>query len=68
MVVRVTNILAVLIAAPDMAEAGGPPGWRIHPLRGDRAGTWSISVTGNWRLIFGVDDGEIVDLGQEDNH
>lgn len=28
------------------------PGWRLHPLSGDLAGYWSITVNGNWRLIF----------------
>ncbi len=37
----------------------GPPGWRIHQLSGDRAGTWSISVTGNWRLTFDLEAGDI---------
>jgi toxin HigB-1 len=33
------NILAVLIAPADMSGVIGPPGWRIHQLKGDRAGT-----------------------------
>jgi addiction module HigA family antidote len=43
----------------------GPPGWRIHQLTGDRAGTWSISVSGNWRITFEIDSDEIhsLDLG-----
>jgi proteic killer suppression protein len=47
---RLRNILAVLIAAADITKVGGPPGWRSHPLKGGRAGTWTISVSGNWRL------------------
>jgi proteic killer suppression protein len=39
---RIRNILAALIAAVDMDGVQGPPGWRIHQLTGDRAGTWSI--------------------------
>ena len=45
---RLRNILAVLITANDLTEVSGPPGWRIHQLKGDRAGTWSISVSGNY--------------------
>ncbi|MDG9928332.1 MULTISPECIES: type II toxin-antitoxin system RelE/ParE family toxin [unclassified Pseudomonas] len=39
------------------------PGWRLHPLRGDLAGFWSITVSGNWRLIFRFigSDVELVD-------
>jgi proteic killer suppression protein len=46
----------------------GPPGWRIHQLRGDRAGTWSISVSGNWRITFRIEGGEIKELDLEDYH
>jgi proteic killer suppression protein len=37
-------------------------------LTGDRKGTWSLSVTGNRRLAFGIDtaEPEIVDLNLED--
>ena len=28
------------------------PGWRLHPLRGERVEYWSLSVSGNWRIIF----------------
>ena len=65
---RLRNILAVLIAAADMTGVAGPPGWRIHQLRGDSAGTWSISVGGNWRLTCAVRQGEIYDLDLEDYH
>jgi proteic killer suppression protein len=46
----------------------GPPGWRVHQLGGDRAGTWSISVGGNWRLTFEVRQNEICNLDLEDYH
>lgn len=28
------------------------PGWRLHPLKGELAEYWSLSVSGNWRVIF----------------
>jgi len=28
------------------------PGWRLHPLKGDQKGHWSVWVSGNWRLTF----------------
>jgi toxin HigB-1 len=68
LVKRLRNILAVLITARDMQAVVGPPGWRIHQLRGDRAGTWSISVSGNWRLTFDLEQGEICNLDLEDYH
>jgi proteic killer suppression protein len=65
---RLRNVLAVLITAADMRGVIGPPGWRVHQLRGDRAETWSISVSGNWRLTFEIRDGEIWNLDLEDYH
>jgi proteic killer suppression protein len=37
-------------------------------LTGDRAGTWSISVSGNWRITFDAAGDEIRDLNLEDYH
>ncbi len=65
---RVRKILSALISAPDMAGVKGPPGWRIHQLSGGRAGTWSLSVSGNWRITFEIEDTEIVNLDLEDYH
>ena len=65
---RIRTVLFALEAAPDMEALEGPPGWRIHQLKGDRASEWSISVSGNWRLTFRIEDGGIVDLNLEDYH
>jgi proteic killer suppression protein len=65
---RVRNILAALIAARDIEGVAGPPGWRIHQLTGDRARTWSISASGNWRITFTLEGDEIRDLDLEDYH
>jgi proteic killer suppression protein len=68
LVQRVRRILTALIAASDINALQGLPGWRVHQLQGDRAGIWSISVSGNWRLTFDVRQGEICDLDLEDYH
>jgi toxin HigB-1 len=68
LVYRVRRILTALIAAQDMDGVRGPPGWHIHQLAGDRAGTWSVSASGNWRITFTLDSGEICSLNLEDNH
>ena len=39
-----------------------------HPLRGDRAGQWSVRVSGNWRVVFRFEDGEAVDVDLIDYH
>ena len=46
------------------------PSWKTHLLTGDRKGTWSLSVTKNWRITFRIDqvEIEIIDLDYEDYH
>ena len=65
---RIRNILAALLTVQDMSGVAGPPGWRVHQLAGDRAGTWSISASGNWRITFDIVDTEIAALTLEDYH
>jgi proteic killer suppression protein len=65
---RVRAILTALIATPDFEHFTPRPGWRFHQLQGDRAGTWSLSVSGNWRLTFRLEEGEICNLDLEDYH
>ena len=68
LVKRVRRVLTALVLAEDMPGLLAPPGWRIHRLSGDRAGQWSVSVSGNWRITFAVRDDEIWSLNLEDYH
>jgi proteic killer suppression protein len=45
------------------AEDMNAPGWRLHPLKGELRGFHSVTVNGNWRLIFRFQntDAELVD-------
>ena len=44
------------------------PGWDLHQLKGRRKGEYAISVTGNYRLTFRFEKGEVLDLNLEDYH
>ena len=44
------------------------PGYRFHPLKGDRAGTYALMVTGNYRMTFTFSDGGADDVDYEDCH
>jgi proteic killer suppression protein len=48
---RLRLILAQLNAAT-RPEDMGLPGLVLHPLKGNRKGTWSVRVSGNWRVTF----------------
>ena len=64
---RVERILLVLDQGETLADMD-IPGFRLHELTGDRNGTWSIRVTGNWRVTFNFADGNVYDLDLEDYH
>jgi proteic killer suppression protein len=44
------------------------PGYGLHELKGDRKGTWSIKISGNWRITFRFEDGDAYDVNLEDYH
>ncbi|MDH1011455.1 type II toxin-antitoxin system RelE/ParE family toxin [Pseudomonas nicosulfuronedens] len=48
---RLARMLPFLDNAAGAADLA-IPGWRLHPLKGDLEGCWSLSVSGNWRLVF----------------
>lgn len=44
------------------------PGWGFHQLKGNRKGSYAVSVSGNWRLTFRFDGAHAVDVDLEDYH
>ena len=63
---RITLALADLDASkPSELDL---PAYRLHPLRGDRKGLWSISISGNWRVTFRFEDGDVYDVDLIDYH
>ena len=44
------------------------PGGRLHSLKGDRMGYWSLTISRNWRITFRFDEGDVFDLDYEDYH
>jgi addiction module HigA family antidote len=61
LVEKVETALGLLDVA-ETPEAVNLPGYRLHPLRGDLRGFWSIRISGNWRLIFRFDDRDVCDV------
>ena len=60
----------ILIRRQEASHPGSAdtPGFRLHPLKADRAGQWSVRVSGNWRVVFRFEDGEAVDVDLIDYH
>jgi proteic killer suppression protein len=44
------------------------PGLDLHPLKGDRKGTWAVRVSGNWRVTFAFVGKDADDVDYEDYH
>lgn len=44
------------------------PGLNLHELRGDRKGSWSVKVSGNWRVTFKFTGEDATDVDYEDYH
>ena len=53
---KLRKLLFVLETADTIDQVSRFPGWKLHPLKGELEGFWSISVTGNRRLIFHYDE------------
>lgn len=64
---RARRILAALDAATSPGELD-LPGWRWHEMKGNRKGTYSVLVTGNWRITFEWDDRGPKNVRLEDYH
>ena len=44
------------------------PGLRLHPLKGNLEGFWSVTVQANWRIIFRFEAGHAIDVDYLDYH
>lgn len=64
---KINRILARLDETGD-AQHMALPGFRLHPLKGDLKGFWSVWVSGNWRIIFRFENGNAYDVDLIDYH
>ena len=67
MVSRISVLLSTLHAAQDL-EGMNVPSFRLHPLNHSLKGFWSVTVRGNWRLIFRFEQGNAFDVDLVDYH
>lgn len=63
----------IALALADLDDAQKPqdlnlPGYRLHRLKGDLKGFWSVRVSGNWRIIFRFEGGDAYDVDLVDYH
>jgi toxin HigB-1 len=64
---KVSSVLAAMDAATS-AEELSLPAYRLHPLKGEMRGYWSIWVNGNWRITFRFVGADIELVDYQDYH
>ncbi|WP_026195804.1 type II toxin-antitoxin system RelE/ParE family toxin [Methylacidimicrobium tartarophylax] len=57
MVGKLKKLLFALENAETLEQLRKFPGWKLHPLKGGSKDWWSLTVTGNWRLVFRYHEG-----------
>lgn len=64
---RLRRVL-LLLDGISLATEANLPGYRLHSLKGDLEGFWSISVSGNWRVIFRMHGSDVAEVDLIDYH
>lgn len=64
---KIERILARLEEAEDVQDMA-LPGFRLHTVKGAMRGFWSVTVTGNWRIVFRFENGRAFDVDLIDYH
>ena len=64
---RIENILAKLDTS-DVPEKMNLSGFRLHPLKGDLAGFWAVTVRANWRITWRFEGSDVVEVDLIDYH
>ena len=65
---KIGDILAAIDMAEQPADIALFPGWRLHPPKGALKDFWSVTITGNWRVIFRFEDGDACEVDLVDYH
>ena len=66
-VAKVERVLARLDVATGPADMN-LPGFRLHPLKGELDGYWSVTVSANWRVMFRFDGLDVRNVDLIDYH
>ncbi len=64
---RIARILAAMRESDPLGSLRAPA-YGLHPLKGDRKGVWSVTVTGNRRITFRYDGEHVYDIDLIDYH
>lgn len=65
---KLRMILTMLSTANSLQDVIDVKSLRCHSLKGDRKGEYSVEVNGNWRVVFKVEEPNVLDVDLEDYH
>jgi proteic killer suppression protein len=65
---KIRAMLTAITGAANIREIERYSGWRLHPLKGDRTGTWGMVLTRNQRITFMLRGTTIENVDLEDYH
>jgi toxin HigB-1 len=65
---RAIRRLEYIDLAKAVNDLNVPPSNRLHALKGDRAGQYSISINDQWRICFRFSEGHAYDVEITDYH
>jgi toxin HigB-1 len=66
-VAKIERVLARLDEASEVRHMN-LPGFRLHSLKGDRAGSWAVTISANWRIVFRFAGGHASEVDLIDYH
>ena len=64
---KLSDILDILHAATGIRDVNFP-GSNLHLLEPKKDGVWAVAVSGNWRVTFTFEDGNVYDVDYRDYH
>jgi len=62
------NTVSVIKNAAQTIDDMDNPGYRLHPLKGERGDLWAVNVSGNWRIVFKFEGSGAWIVNYEDYH
>lgn len=66
---RIMRMVAFIAAAESEGDLATAPNFGLHALTGDRAGSFAMTLSRNWRMTFTLtEEGMVADLDLEDYH
>lgn len=65
---RIEYILGLLNVATSIEQIKRVESLRLHALKGDRTGTWAVTVRANWRITFKMEGDVASDIDFLDYH